>query len=166
MQSVNAAPDNLIPEYEKLMMRDGMMNAALWSSTYYGNPENGCELNSDDDDERIGRDLSFDDWYSPDDFSVKIKVRFMELLNEFLSNCIIPDIAEYRALFGYDTSRPEKVRECNERIGHDLWLTMNRHGAGFWDRDLQKTGERLTDAAHLAGEKYVYIGDDKLLWIE
>ena len=33
------------------------------------------------------------------------------------------------------------IRESNsfdcvnpEQLGHDLWLTRNRHGAGFWDR--------------------------------
>jgi hypothetical protein len=32
--------------------------------------------------------------------------------------------------------------------GHDLILTANRHGAGFWDRGLGATGKTLTDAAH------------------
>ncbi len=27
------------------------------------------------------------------------------------------------------------LRDCDpEQIGHDLWLTRNGHGAGFWDR--------------------------------
>lgn len=24
-----------------------------------------------------------------------------------------------------------------EQLGHDLWLTRNGHGAGFWDRDFE-----------------------------
>lgn len=28
-----------------------------------------------------------------------------------------------------------------EQIGHDLWLTRNGHGAGFWDRDLPYKNE-------------------------
>lgn len=38
-------------------------------------------------------------------------------------------------------------------IGHDLWLTAARHGAGYWDRasdgtPLGDAGRRLTDVAH------------------
>jgi hypothetical protein len=47
-----------------------------------------------------------------------------------------------------------------ERMGHDFWLTRNRHGAGFWDRDLGELGRQLTDAAHTFGEAHLYIGDD------
>lgn len=47
--------------------------------------------------------------------------------------------------------------------GVDLWLTRNRHGAGFWDRDLGPIGKRLTDAAHALGECVSYLGDDGLI---
>lgn len=30
-----------------------------------------------------------------------------------------------------------------EQIGHDFWLTRNRHGAGFWDGDY-KNGQKIT----------------------
>jgi hypothetical protein len=38
------------------------------------------------------------------------------------------------------------------QIGHDFWLTRNRHGAGFWDRGLGERGQYLTDASHPYGE--------------
>lgn len=38
------------------------------------------------------------------------------------------------------------------QAGHDLILTANGHGAGFWDRGLGRAGERLTTAAHALGE--------------
>lgn len=38
------------------------------------------------------------------------------------------------------------------RAGHDFYLTRNHHGAGFWDRGLDQTGDDLTDAAHAYGE--------------
>lgn len=45
--------------------------------------------------------------------------------------------------------------------GHDLWLTRNHHGAGFWDGDWPKdVGEKLTKAAHAFGEVNLYVGDD------
>lgn len=68
----------------------------------------------------------------------------------------------------------EQIRslpECTdmERAGHDLWLTRNRHGTGFWDRvygdDLDKDlGERLTEAAHKIGERHLYLGDDGVVY--
>lgn len=33
-----------------------------------------------------------------------------------------------------------------EAIGHDFWLTMEGHGAGFWDRGLEELGDDLTDS--------------------
>lgn len=38
-----------------------------------------------------------------------------------------------------------------EQGGHDLWLTRNGHGAGFWDRGAGEVGERLSDAAAKIG---------------
>lgn len=49
-------------------------------------------------------------------------------------------------------------------IGHDLWLTRNRHGAGFWDRGLGLVGERLSDIARLMGTVDIYVGDDGRLY--
>lgn len=46
---------------------------------------------------------------------------------------------------GYDTTQ----------AGHDLWLTRNGHGAGFWDRGLGEIGETLTKAANAMGETYI-----------
>lgn len=46
------------------------------------------------------------------------------------------------------------------QVGHDFWLTRNRHGAGFWDRGLGEVGRKLTDAAHAYGDAYLYLGDN------
>lgn len=40
-------------------------------------------------------------------------------------------------------------------MGHDLWLTRQHHGTGFWDRDELKAnglGDKLTEVAHAMGE--------------
>jgi hypothetical protein len=44
-----------------------------------------------------------------------------------------------------------------ETIGHDFWLTRNRHGAGFWDGDY-KNGEAITELVH----KHFPENDDEL----
>ena len=36
-------------------------------------------------------------------------------------------------------------------IGHDIALTQNHHGAGFWDRGYGAKGDRLTKHAHSLG---------------
>lgn len=52
------------------------------------------------------------------------------------------------------------------QIGHDLWLTRNGHGAGFWGRGLGEVGEQLSEIAKEMGEKFVYRGDDGEIYIE
>ena len=51
-----------------------------------------------------------------------------------------------------------------EQIGHDLWLTRNGHGAGFWDRGLGEKGEVLSNIARKMGGKDLYRGDDGKLY--
>lgn len=51
------------------------------------------------------------------------------------------------------------------QVGHDFYLTRNRHGAGFWDRGLGDIGERLTTAAHAYGTSELYAGDDGRLYL-
>ena len=48
------------------------------------------------------------------------------------------------------------------QLGHDLWLTRNRHGAGFWDRGLGELGDQLTATAHQMGEQALYVVDGQL----
>ncbi len=63
--------------------------------------------------------------------------------------------------FAFLASLPSHIRPrvfdaaTEAQIGHDLWLTRNRHGAGFWDGDYpDDLGQALTDAAHAMGEGY------------
>lgn len=53
-----------------------------------------------------------------------------------------------------------------DALGHDVWLTRNGHGAGFWDRGYGEPGRRLTYAAHLLGECDVVTDDNGQLVIE
>lgn len=52
------------------------------------------------------------------------------------------------------------------QVGHDLWLTRNGHGAGFWDRGLGDVGEKLSDIARGMGSKHMFVGDDGFLHIQ
>ncbi len=51
-------------------------------------------------------------------------------------------------------------------LGHDLWLTRNEHGAGYWDGDYaDPDGEALTKAAHALGTQDLYVGDDGKVYV-
>jgi hypothetical protein len=69
---------------------------------------------------------------------------------------------------GYEAVESPIVGYDWEMLGHDLWLTRNGHGAGFWDRnELKKDGlgDKLSDIARKMGEKDPYVGDDGKVYI-
>lgn len=74
-------------------------------------------------------------------------------LHDFIDSCR-PDALEFWA------------RELGDgAIGHDFWLTRNRHGAGFWDRfggdqEGERIGRELTKEAHPYGEAHLFANDD------
>jgi hypothetical protein len=59
----------------------------------------------------------------------------------------------------------DQWNELGHNWEHDLWLTRNRHGAGFWDRETSPLSERLTNWAHEAGEVDLYVGDDDNIYV-
>jgi len=46
------------------------------------------------------------------------------------------------------------------RIGHNLWLTTEGHGAGFWDEGLGEDGDTLTEDCKQHRTDGIYVGDD------
>jgi len=55
-------------------------------------------------------------------------------------------------------------RLADSSIGHDIWMTRNHHGVGFWDRGLGHVGTDLTKIAEQMGERTLYRGDDGKLY--
>jgi hypothetical protein len=53
-----------------------------------------------------------------------------------------------------------------DSFGHDLWLTRNRHGIGFWDRGHGAIGDKLTDIAYGMGSQTLVQGDDGFVYFE
>lgn len=107
---------------------------ALWSS-------------SDDDG------TPFDDTHYLEDFAPESLTIAAEHIQSFrhLSGDVYTLARGYT---GYDDAR----------FMHDLWLTQNGHGAGFWCGDYGPYGDALTKAA-MVGETSVYRGDDGLLYL-
>lgn len=48
--------------------------------------------------------------------------------------------------------------------GHDLFLTREGHGTGFWDRNLGFYGDVFTKYAQSLGSCCPYVGDDNLVY--
>lgn len=73
---------------------------------------------------------------------------------------MVADCARFQAeqdLAGYPVSR----------AGHDLWLTRNHHGAGYWTNDYgtEEQCDKLTAAAHAMGSQDLYVGDDGKIYL-
>lgn len=54
------------------------------------------------------------------------------------------------------------VYSAHSLAGHDFWLTRRGHGCGFWedDRWTEEAGKKLTALSDIAGEVWLYLGDD------
>ena len=107
-----------------------------------------CALWSSTDSADDSGGAPLDDNYGPEDLDSSAEVSMLQDCEDFaLAHAV--DLATLDA----------------SQVGHDLWLTRNHHGAGFWDRGLGELGERLTAAAHAYGESDVYVGDDGSLYV-
>lgn len=78
-------------------------------------------------------------------------------INEKTLNRMRGDVEEFIDA-NADALRESKLTD--EQIGHDLWLTRNGHGSGFWDRGLGELGKTLSAAAQRMGSANLYVGDD------
>lgn len=72
--------------------------------------------------------------------------------------------ARIAVAFFCDRAKPWLADWADEQIGHDLWLTRNGHGTGFWDRDLPYK-DVLTGKAKSLGESDCYIGDNGKIYL-
>ena len=93
--------------------------------------------------------IPLDENYDADDMSV-------DALESIRAECVA----------FYDANAVDLADIDAEQAGHDLYLTRNHHGAGFWDRGLGDIGRRLTDAAHVYGESGEWVGEDGKIHVE
>jgi thioredoxin reductase (NADPH) len=121
---------------------EAYIRALLWSSTDESDPEGGG-----------GRPM--DENYSESDFAPAT----LEAVER--------DCAAFQKANAKLLAKAYKVGRNNEggkytpaNAGHDLALSRNGHGAGYFDRDLGTVGDKLQDAATELGEFQLYVGDD------
>ena len=92
---------------------------------------------------------------------------------DFTADDIAPETAaqlreEFEDFVAANEATIARIRQQHPRctpgqVGHDFWLTRNRHGAGFWDRGYGEDGDTLSEAAKVYGSVDLYVGDDGLL---
>jgi hypothetical protein len=121
---------SLFDGFDIVAMLRGYLECALWAS----NDEHGNAL---------------DDVYTTGDISDETKQSASEACGDFVRQCVEGGIH-------LDMHYPGNAGG----VGHDLFLTRNRHGAGFWDRGLGEVGDELTEIAHIMGGSDFYVGDD------
>lgn len=84
---------------------------------------------------------------------------------EFLLN-VNRDCVKFLQMIS-DANLFEYIADYIPQAGQDFWLTRNRHGAGFWDREElygEEAAELLTEISHQFKECEVYVGDDNLVY--
>lgn len=96
----------------------------------------------------------WDELYTADDATLEL----VGQLTEELDQCE-PDSDLLKAL---DTYVEHFGDDWPGQFGHDLALTRNGHGAGFWDRGLGDAGDVLTDWAKSLGTLNVFHGHDSI----
>lgn len=121
--------------------------------TQFTNAYLECAIWSSMDDDGTPLDLK---GYSIYDFDA-------DSLNQATADCqsFITQVVKYADFDAYIHLR--------EQGGHDLWLTRNGHGTGFWDRrDIYgfPNSSLLSHHAKLLKEAHVFEGFDGKLYIE
>jgi hypothetical protein len=131
---------------------DAYIEAARWSST-----------DNDDDSggEPLDRNYDADD-IAPETLS-RMRTDCIEFLNHRLGGRLI-GIAERLEAEGRWSLPGRAGCSVIAYAGHDLWLTRNGHGCGYWDGDWSEgIGEGLDKLAHEFGTFELYLGDDGLI---
>jgi hypothetical protein len=151
--------DLAMPTTDLDTFTEAYIEAALWSSTAYLNP---------DDDEDEGEPM--DDNHTIDDIAP-------DTLAEMIADC-----QDFLSIEENGHTVADLIERREGRAGHDFWLTRNGHGSGFWDGDWNPpyvelddngkprlfqrwptAGDYLTAISEAYGSYDLYIGDDGLI---
>lgn len=159
---VKSLHENLTPQNLNQIF-SGYIEAALWT-----------------EEERLKDDAGFNHEEDEDDFEGESpeQIKFMKIMKNkeskpfesFTREDINPDslikaytdIKEFIRLAGDQAVQEAVDVNGYERLGHDIWLTRNGHGAGFFDHSYEHEQE-LMNAAKALKEVDLYLSDDMKL---
>ena len=104
----------------------------------------------------------WEDFYGADDATPKLVAQLTEELHQWedvdfygvaIHDSMVKALNTYVQHFGSDWPG---------QFGHDLALTRNGHGAGFWDRGLGEAGDTLTYWAESLDTLHIFHGHDSI----
>lgn len=144
----------------------GYLEAQLWTTsddlwTAYAEATDGYNLELSrlvaeriDADELDRHGENLDEFYTLDEISSDYVEKITEELTDFVAAHPLA-VRMYGASRAFDPSQGSVW----SYFGHDLLLTRDGHGAGFWDRGLGELGEYLTKHARaLSSSAYLFDG--------
>ncbi len=141
---------------------NGYLECAIWTEE---------EKMSEDEDDEISsmyglsdEDDDIDDKNQHDDIRNMIPKAEMTIDN-VSDNAKIKAYNDIKKFLNYAGDAINGIEES--QLGHDIWLTRNHHGAGFFDRGYPKNiAKKLDDAATKLGDEYLFIGEDGMIHFE
>lgn len=105
---------------------------------------------------------SWKDYYTADDATPELVAQLTDELSQWEDIEFYGD-ARHDSMVSALTAYKEHFGSMwLSQFGHDLALTRNGHGAGFWDRGLGESGVVLTDWAHMLGCLELFHGHDSI----
>ena len=105
---------------------------------------------------------SWDNLYDADDATPELVATLTEELESFKDWEICSTDAYVEFAYALKAYRKNFGDSWSGQFGHDLALTRNGHGAGFWDRGLGEAGDVLTEWAESLGELNIFHGHDSI----
>ena len=88
-------------------------------------------------------------------------------LSEQAHQAAVIACSRFLAVHGEDmeTVRGLYIDYSYDKAGHDLFLTREGHGTGFWDRNLEEYGDKFTKYCEEINVCDPYVGDDNLIYM-
>lgn len=136
---------------------DGTIDALLWATSAYSVVADDGTITHDPESDQSFSDLNFD----RDDITTESLESVSREVIDFIGGNWA-DCLAYADARKFDPSKGS----IWSYLGHDLALTREGHGAGFWDRGLGELGDRLTEACKPYGGFEMYLGDDGRVYID
>lgn len=160
LAGINSYKSHLQPEELNQILK-GYIEAALWTEEERLKDDYASETGINSDNEQ-------DDEHTELDKLIQLTNNFShKTIDSFSKEDIEPnsliqayvDIKKFLELAGNNVMEAIETNGL-ERLGHDIWLTRNRHGAGFFDHSYDSDVEKaLINAAHAIKGVDLYITD-------
>jgi hypothetical protein len=158
--------DKVISQNELNYILKGYLDCALWTEEDRLKDEQetnklNIDFNEDDTDDEMD---DFEKMYKRKNTSKQFTIEDIET-NSLIST--YNDIKEFIRNAGSNAINYAIKENGYERLGHDIWLTRNGHGAGFFDHNYDDDIQtKLIEAGKNLKEKHLYVTEENQLMFE